>query len=104
MKALHCAIKREYLDMIQAGTKDTEYREITPYWVERLCEIPSGTSVDAYRSDLISGKVQPKFKTYTHITFHCQGDTLTLPITGIRTYKGHKWFAIGLDNSKLKEK
>ncbi len=96
MKTLHCAIKREYLDMIQAGTKTTEYREITAYWVERLCRIPAGRTIEDYRSDLIGGKVEPVYKPYTHITFHCKGDTLTLPITGIRTYRGHRWFAIGL--------
>ena len=98
MKALHCAIKRKYLDLIQAGTKNVEYRDMSPYWVERLVEVPAGKDINQYRADIISGKVEPKFKKYTHIVFHCEGDTVTIPIDGIKTYRGHHIFAISLDN------
>jgi len=102
MKQLHCAIKREYLDLIKAGTKNTEFRDMSGYWVRKLCNIPEGVSPDDYRSDIISGKREPEFKDYTHIVFHCEQDVYTLPILGIRTYKGHKLFAIALDNKKDK--
>ena len=98
MKALHCAIKRRYLDLILAGTKNVEYRDMSPYWVQRLVVIPAGKDINQYRADIISGKVEPKFQKYTHIVFHCEGDTAKIPITEIKTYRGHHIFAIGLDN------
>ncbi|MBQ9340047.1 MAG: hypothetical protein IJS13_06925 [Paludibacteraceae bacterium] len=104
MKALHCAIKREYLDLIQAGTKNVEYRDMSPYWVQRLVEIPANGDIEQYRSDIINGKVEPKFKKYTHIVFHCNGTTVTLPILGIKTYRGHHLFAITLDNQPKEKK
>ena len=103
MKALHCAIKRQYLDLIQAGTKNTEYRDMSVYWVQRLVVIPAGTDIQQYRADIISGKVEPTFQKYTHIVFHCEGDTVTLPILGIKTYRGHHLFAIALDNKPDKK-
>lgn len=33
---LHLNLKGEYFDRIKAGTKEYEYRLITPYWVKRL--------------------------------------------------------------------
>ena len=98
MKALHCAIKQQYLDLIQTGTKNLEYRDMSPYWMERLVEIPAGKDISQHRADIISGKVEPKFKKYTHIVFHCAGTVVTVPIVDIRTYRGHRLFAIALDN------
>lgn len=46
MKVLHLVIKRKWYDMIASGKKIEEYREITPYWANRL------------------------FKGYTHVCFH----------------------------------
>jgi hypothetical protein len=50
VKTLTTTIKRRWLDEIVAGTKKVEYREIKPYWTERLakCEIP-------FRLRLING-------------------------------------------------
>ncbi|MBR1809568.1 MAG: ASCH domain-containing protein [Paludibacteraceae bacterium] len=104
MKALHCAIKREYLDLIQAGTKNVEYRDMSPYWVQRLVEIPANGDIEQCRSDIISGKVEPNFKKYTHIVFHCNGTTVTMPILGIKTYRGHHLFVISLDNRQKENK
>lgn len=36
MSDLHLALKGEYFDAIQNGTKDEEYRLRTPYWSQRL--------------------------------------------------------------------
>lgn len=99
---LHAAIKLQYLNMIRSGAKSVEYRDYSEYWIRKLCDVPEGADMQQYRVDLIAGKVKPKFKDYTHIVFHCQGDTLTLPITDIRTYKGHSIFAIGLDLKSIK--
>jgi hypothetical protein len=36
MKTLHLTLKKKWFDMIAAGIKKEEYREIKPYWVQRL--------------------------------------------------------------------
>lgn len=96
MNTLHVAIKQQYLDLIKTGAKTTEYRDMTAYWVGKLCEVPAGKTADQHRSDILTGKATPRFKPYTHITFHCGPDSLTLPITTIRTYRTRPYFAIGL--------
>jgi hypothetical protein len=36
MKVLHLTLKKKYFDMIASGEKKEEYREIKPYWADRL--------------------------------------------------------------------
>lgn len=36
MKILHLTLKKKWFDMIKAGIKKEEYREIKPYWIDRL--------------------------------------------------------------------
>ena len=38
MKTLHLTLKKKWFDMIKAGIKKEEYREIKPYWINRLCK------------------------------------------------------------------
>lgn len=36
MKVLHLTLKKKFYDMIASGDKTEEYREIKPYWANRL--------------------------------------------------------------------
>lgn len=36
MKILHLVLKKKWFDMIESGKKPEEYREIKPYWMNRL--------------------------------------------------------------------
>lgn len=36
MKVLHLTLKKKWFDMIASGEKKEEYREIKPYWYDRL--------------------------------------------------------------------
>lgn len=36
MRVLHVIIKREWFNLIASGEKKEEYREIKPYWMEKL--------------------------------------------------------------------
>ena len=36
MKTLHLILKRRWFDLVAAGVKSVEYREVTPYWRKRL--------------------------------------------------------------------
>lgn len=37
MNILHLTIKKKWFDLIAAGEKKQEYREIKRYWIQRLC-------------------------------------------------------------------
>ena len=37
-KTLHLPLKKEWYEMIESGVKTEEYREIKPYWVNRLAQ------------------------------------------------------------------
>lgn len=45
MKILHLTLKKQWFDMIAAGEKLEEYRDIKPYWERRLFE-PDGMPKD----------------------------------------------------------
>lgn len=36
MKILHLPLKKEWYEMIEAGIKKEEYRDMSPYWFSRL--------------------------------------------------------------------
>jgi hypothetical protein len=36
MKILHLTLKKKWFDMIASGIKKEEYREVKPYWIQRL--------------------------------------------------------------------
>ena len=59
-KVLTLIVSKQWFNMIVAGEKTEEYREVKPYWVKRL--------VVGYNQGLwISG--ESYFKPYTHVLF-----------------------------------
>lgn len=54
-KVLYLTISKKWFDMIVAGTKNEEYREIKAYWASRLVESCDNDEL--------------KFKPYTHVLF-----------------------------------
>ena len=84
---LKLTVKKEWFDLIKSGEKTEEYREIKPYWVERLTQISKKenyTSLEA-SNNLLMGKnkfpnnwgsdeypTRPMYcfpKEFTHIEF-----------------------------------
>ena len=64
-KVLTLTISKQWFDMIVAGKKTEEYREIKPYWIKRLttnCEVEYDVAVETY-----CGKVL--YRPYTHVLF-----------------------------------
>ena len=52
MKALDLVLKKKWYDMIESGEKTEEYREIKPYWANRiLYHFPLG--IDEYWSSVL---------------------------------------------------
>lgn len=52
VKTLHLTLKKKWFDMILSGEKKEEYREIKPYWFNRL-QYP----------------FSEKYRPYTHVKF-----------------------------------
>ena len=76
-KVLILTVSKEWFDMIAAGDKIEEYREIKPYWVARLLQNNSNI-VDvrhlalAGRTDLLKKYIDAQrivLKQYTHVLF-----------------------------------
>lgn len=64
-KVLHLSVKKQWFDMISAGEKTEEYREIKPYWIKRLttnCEVAYDVATETY-----CGKVL--YRPYTNVLF-----------------------------------
>jgi len=58
-KVLTMTLKKHWFDMIKAGVKKEEYREMKMYWIERLCE----------ELGFEDGGIVSKFKQYDQIKF-----------------------------------
>ena len=83
-KVLHLTVSKQWFDMIMAGEKTEEYREIKAYWINRLIQAKYGES-DKYRKVtihpefdmLISNsklkelleKKTARFVPFTHVLF-----------------------------------
>ena len=64
-KVLTITVRKQWLDMIAAGEKTEEYREIKPYWIKRMttnCEVAYDVAAEIY-----CGKVL--YRPYTHVLF-----------------------------------
>ena len=78
-KVLPLTVNKQWFDMIIAGEKTEEYREIKPYWVARLFQNNSNivdmrnlASALAWRTDLLKKYIDAKrivLKQYTHVLF-----------------------------------
>lgn len=78
-KVLTLTVSKQWFDMIAAGEKNEEYREIKPYWVARLLQ-NNNNIVDvrhlalalARRTDLLKKYIDAQrivLKQYTHVLF-----------------------------------
>lgn len=86
-KTLFLPLKKKWYEMIESGIKTEEYREIKPYWENRLTEIVP--NYDLWRYVYIA-------KKFTHIKFSYgyTKRTMTFKCKGIRIGKGRpEWGA-----------
>ncbi len=61
-KILHLTVNRKWFDLIKAGTKREEYREIKPYWINRLINVQ-------HRSVGTDTVTELHGRGYTHVLF-----------------------------------
>jgi hypothetical protein len=53
MKVLHLTLKKKWFDMTGSGDKPDEYREIKPYWVNRLLNYHCGWNSDGTLKEVL---------------------------------------------------
>lgn len=91
MKTLHLPLKKEWYDMIERGVKTEEYREIKPYWINRLLKWGDiwGSVEDIIRLGSIGMLI---FKDYRKVKFSYgyTKRTMTFRIKYIMVGKGRK--------------
>ena len=62
MKTLHLTLKKKWFDMIASGEKTEEYREVKPYWIQRLCDpYPGNIGGDFMDSHSVTAYLFKKF-------------------------------------------
>lgn len=81
MKTLHLPLKAKWYEMIESGVKTEEYREIKPYWIDRITDVVP---------DYELGKYVNKAKPFTHVKFSYgyTKRTMTFEIESITIGKG----------------
>lgn len=108
MKTLHLVLTAKWYDMIASGEKKEEYREIKPYWVNRLLRVRRDFAYDfdAY-SDCISmlenetehamNVMDAVYTDYNYVCFHrgYTNTTMTFAIKSIGIGQGKpEWGAL----------
>lgn len=66
MADLRLSLKRQWFEMTKAGIKTEDYREITPYWVNRLVQEFDWGNEDKH--DWVTSTGLVVFKKYTPFT------------------------------------
>lgn len=94
---LDVSILKENLDQIVKGAKTTEYREMTPYWMERLVDTSKyGARDEESLRNLIAGDPDAPYRNFGVIRFHCGERSVSCEVRNIRAFPCHSFFAIRL--------
>lgn len=96
-KNLDCRVYAVYFDAINKGTKKTEYRDMSDYWIDRLVDkthYPNKSNEEIKEALRKGAKLY--WVKYDTITFHNNMRTLTMEIEDIVVYDRHTTFAIKL--------
>ena len=90
MKILHLPLKKQWYEMIESGVKTEEYREIKPYWKQRLLKYGNawgdyGLVMKTYKKGFLL------FEKYDKVIFSYgyTKRTMTFEIEGISIGKGN---------------
>lgn len=100
MKTLHLSLKKEFYNLIESGVKTEEYREIKPYWVQRLTRYGNDELLGKFYAEFMSSSPEVLkyniaqglmcFADYTHVKFSYgyTKRTMTFEIESITIGKG----------------
>lgn len=84
MKILDLPLKKEWYDMIESGVKPEEYREIKPYWCERLL----GMKIASFSCRYGYQSCNPKGFTHIRFRYGYTKRTMLFELKGITIGKG----------------
>ena len=97
MKTLHLPLKAKWYEMIESGVKTEEYREIKPYWVNRLAQCYKWCALNVLTHLDRCKQCHTNFNDirtngYTHVKFSYgyTKRTMTFEIESIAIGKGKK--------------
>lgn len=97
MRVLDFALKSVYFDSINRGTKTTEYRDMTDYYIGKFVD---KSKYQGMTDNDIKEKIRKEGKAHflplDAIRFHNNGRMLVMSVKGIEVLKGHTTFAIKL--------
>jgi hypothetical protein len=82
MKTLHLPLKAKWYEMIESGVKTEEYREIKPYWTERLTYVFAIDFEGEYLHSVV------KHFDYVKFSYGNTKRTMTFEIESITIGKG----------------
>lgn len=101
-KVLYATLYQIYFDQIARGTKTTEYRDMSEYWIKRLIDVSKydTTDLQEIKNGIVKGELKPHWRDWTHIRFKCGNSYLLCKIKGINVYRGHDTFCIKLGTPK----
>lgn len=98
MKTLHLPLKAQWYEMIESLLKEHEYRDFTPFWIQRLCIFSDGRKIikkvaEFYTIDILKHLVsigRIKYITYDAVKFSYgyTKRTMTFKFEGITIGKG----------------
>lgn len=96
-KNINAALKTVFFESINRGTKKTEYREMSQYWIEKIVDFSHypGKSWEEIRNILVAGG-KLYWNKYKTITFFNNNRHITMEIKDIITADHHTSFAIKL--------
>ena len=97
MMKVNLSVYSVYFDNINRGIKTTEYRDLTPYYVDKFVDkshYEGKTSEEIVEILRKGGKLYPL--PIEAITFHNNGRVLTMSVKEIKTYDHNTIFAIKL--------
>lgn len=80
-KVLQLSVKRKWFDLIKAGTKREEYREIKSYWVSRLFEYVYKIDAD-FAEEIAAWIIEENQDYHAYSGLHFYGYTHILFING----------------------
>ena len=88
-KFLTLSVRKQWYDMIVSGEKTEEYREIKPYWMNRLLLIKNEES-EEYKKLHVGKNVEMLIDTDTIKEKMKVGDLMFVPFTHVRFINGYR--------------
>lgn len=95
---LDLALKQTWFNEIKSGRKKKEYRQFNnDYYAKKLLRYGDyvGKTIPEIKDGIKSGKLPIKAVPYTHIRFHCNGQSMLVEFKGLSVEGGNYVIDLG---------